>query len=82
MASGKPIISNVQMGYSIIQKYDCGLELEKGDAQELAEAILEIKNMERKNYQKMGESAKAGAKDFDFKKLTAKLVHIIEALVN
>jgi len=29
MASGKPIISTVKMGYSMINKYKCGFELEK-----------------------------------------------------
>lgn len=80
MASGKPIISNVKMGYSMIKKYNCGLELENGDANELAKAILEIKDMEAKEYQKIGRNAQAAAKDFDFKKLTAKLVYIIESL--
>ena len=28
MASGKPIISTVRMGYSPIEKYQCGLSLE------------------------------------------------------
>ncbi|NLI74768.1 MAG: glycosyltransferase family 4 protein, partial [Euryarchaeota archaeon] len=78
MASGKPIISTVKMGYSIIDRYKCGLELENGSPEDLAKAILEIKDMPKENYQKLGQNAKDGAADFDFKVLTKKLIKVIE----
>lgn len=78
MASGKPIISTVKMGYSILEKYNCGIELENSTAQELAMAILDIKNMSKEEYVVMGGNAKRGADDFDFKKLTTKLIDVIE----
>lgn len=77
MASSKPIISTVKMGYSIINKYKCGIELEESTPQELVDAILKIKNMSQYQYNKMGQNARSGAKDFDFKKLTIKLVDVI-----
>ncbi len=78
MASGKPIISTVKMGYSIIDKYKCGLELKNGSADDLAKAIIEIKKMSKEQYQKLGQNAKAGASDFDYKVLTKKLIKVIE----
>ena len=78
MASGKPIISTVKMGYSIINNYNCGIELENSTPEELADAILKIKNMSELEYNKLGKNAKEGAKDFDFKKLTQKLINVIE----
>lgn len=78
MASGKPIISTVKMGYSLIKKYQCGLELEKGDAKELAAAIIQIKNLSKKEYNEMSQNSLSAAKDFDFKILTNKLVEVIE----
>lgn len=81
MASGKPIISNVEMGYSIIKKYDCGIELKTGDAADLAQAILAIKEMPAAEYQSMGARGRAGARDFDFKYLTSKLTEVIEKLI-
>lgn len=80
MASGKPIISTVKMGYSILNKYNCGIELEKSTPSELADSILKVKNMPKNEYNMMGQNAKNGAKDFDFKKLTLKLVDVIESV--
>ena len=78
MASGKPVISTVKMGYSIIKKYDCGIELEEHTPQALAAAILEILNMPRGQYDKYCQNAKNGARDFDYGKLSEKLVKVIE----
>jgi len=80
MASGKPIISTVKMGYSIIDKYNCGIELEKDTPAELSKAILEIKNMQKEVYGSMGNNAKSGAENFDFVRLTKKLVEVIETV--
>lgn len=82
MASGKPIISTVKMGYSIINKYKCGIELKRGTPEELASAILRIKDMSDDQYTMMGQNARRGAKDFDFNKLTAKLIDVIKSVGN
>lgn len=78
MASGKPIISTVKMGYSILERYQCGLELESDSPSSLAKTILQIKNMPKVDYIKMGQNAQEGATDFDFKVLTNKLIDVIE----
>ncbi|MBS4223351.1 glycosyltransferase family 4 protein [Bacillus sp. FJAT-49682] len=80
MASGKPVISTIKMGYSIIDKYKCGIELEDASADDLANAILHIKGMSNEEYQAFGHNAKEGAADFDFKVLTDKLIKVIEAV--
>jgi glycosyltransferase involved in cell wall biosynthesis len=81
MASGKPIISTVKMGYSLIKKYQCGLESESVSPQELAKTILEIKSMPTEEYELLGENAKKGAENFDFKILTEKLIDVINNVV-
>jgi glycosyltransferase involved in cell wall biosynthesis len=81
MASGKPIISTVKMGYSIIEKYNCGIELEKSTSEELAKAILTVKEMPQEQYEQIGQNAKLGALDFDFKTLTKKLINVIEDIL-
>lgn len=81
MASGKPIISTVKMGYSPIDKYNCGISLEKDTPDALAKAILEFYRMPEDRYKTMCENAKDGAKDFDYKVLTKKLVSVIEGLI-
>jgi glycosyltransferase involved in cell wall biosynthesis len=78
MASGKPVISTVKMGYSIIDKYQCGLSLEKDTPETLAEAILKVRNLPKEAYEKLAFNAKEGAKEFDYKVLTPKLLNVIE----
>jgi len=80
MASGKPIISTVQMGYSIIEKYKCGIELENSTPEELVQAIVDIKNMPEHQYKLLGSNAKRGANDFDFIVLTRKLIDVVDSL--
>ncbi len=81
MASGKPIISTIRPGYSIIERYNCGIELENGTAEELATAILQVKNMSKGEYDRLGHNARLGAQDFDFSVLTKKLIDIIEKVI-
>ena len=80
MASGKPIISTVKMGYCILDKYQCGLSLDECTAKALAEQILKIHDMPEEAYAQMAENAKNGAKDFDFPVLTKKLYQVIKSV--
>ena len=65
------------MGYSIIDKYECVIDLENGTPVELSIAIQIIKNMDREQYNTWGENAKRGVEDFDFRILTNKLIEVI-----
>ena len=78
MASGKPIISTVRMGYSIIEKYHCGVELEECTPEALAEAIMKFHDMPLAERRQYGRNAAEGAKGFDFEILTDKLLEVIE----
>ncbi|AMC94069.1 glycosyltransferase WbuB [Erysipelothrix larvae] len=78
MASGKPIISTVKMGYSPIDKYDCGLTLETDTPQALADGIVEIYSMPRERYIEMSNNAQKGSRDFDYEELTKKLISVME----
>lgn len=79
MASGKPVISTVKMGYSPIEKYDCGISLEEDTPEALAEAVLKVYNMPKDKYNKISKNAKQGAIEFDYKKLTNKLITVMES---
>ncbi len=81
MASGKPIISTVHMGYSIINKYQCGVELFEDTPEALAEQIMRIHDMSEEQREQMGKNAYEGAKDFDFSILTEKLLKVIESVI-
>lgn len=78
MASGKPIISTVKMGYDIIEKYGCGFSLEQDTAKEMANAVLKVKEMPKEDYDCLCKASREGAKDFDFDVLCEKLVQVIE----
>lgn len=78
MASGKPVISTVKMGYDIIDRYQCGKSIKNCNAESLAEAILEIKNLSEEEYEQYSKNALNAAKQFDFEVLTDKLEQVIE----
>lgn len=80
MASGKPVISTVRMGYSIIEKYGCGIELTELTPKALADAILIIKNLPQDEYNGYCVAARNGAKDFDYEKLTDKLLAVFASV--
>jgi glycosyltransferase involved in cell wall biosynthesis len=81
LASGKPVISTVKMGYSIIDKYSCGLELNNNNPDDLMKAILNFRNMNLKDYEEFATNAKMAANDFDFKILTQKLINVMKSVV-
>lgn len=81
MASGKPIISTVHMGYSIIKRYNCGVELDEDTPNALVNQIMRFHDMNPKERDQIGLNASVGAKDFDFSVLTEKLIRVIESVV-
>lgn len=80
MASGKPVISTVKMGYCILDRYQCGYSLEECTPEALAKEILRIYNLPEETYARMAENAKEGAKDFDFSVLTERLYQVIRSV--
>lgn len=81
MASGKPVISTVKMGYSPITKYEFGIELEDNSASELAQSILKIKNMDQAKYDELSQNALEAANNYDYGKLAEKLMNFIEEVI-
>ena len=82
MASGKPIISTVKMGYCILQKYKCGFSLEESTPRELANRIIDVKNMSKQEYNLLCKNARLGSEDFDYNSLTNKLEFIVENVMD
>ena len=81
MASGKPIISNLVMGYDIINKYHCGISRNMNSAEEYADLLLSLSKLEEKEYGEMCENARRGAKDYNYITLTDKIIDIIQKAV-
>ncbi|HBN06388.1 MAG TPA: hypothetical protein DD434_11475 [Bacteroidales bacterium] len=77
MASGKPTISNINCCFDLLLKYNCGITVSSGSAEELAKGILKFYNMPKEEYNKYCSNAIKAANDFDFNELTKKLINII-----
>ena len=80
MASGKPVISTVKMGYCILEQYQCGFSLPEPTPSELAKTIMKVHDMSKEKYGELGANARKGAADFDYKALTRKLINVIEGV--
>lgn len=78
LAAGKCIIQTYTTGYSILEKYNCGVSAAEQNSEEIARIIIKLCD-EDEATRYMGENARKAAYDFDFKKLTQKLIEIIEA---
>ena len=77
MASGKPICSNVKMGYCPITKHNLGIAKEYKNPKEYASAILSFAEMDSKQYLEMCENSLKTATNYDYKKLTLSFEKII-----
>lgn len=86
LASGKPIVSNYQEGYSVIARNQCGLYAEsssdkKAVLNSMAQKILALKTMKdeyKECYEQFCKNASDVAKQYDFAVLTDKLIKIFE----
>lgn len=80
--AGKPVLTNIEMGRSILKEYNCGVEIGSDSAEALAEAILKFYNMPSDEYAEMCKNAKDAAKNFDFGVLTDKFEEVLDYAVN
>ena len=79
LASGKPVCANVKIAYSPIDEYGCGVSENLDTPEEFAAAIRSIYELPQAEYEKMCENARRAACEFDFEKLTDRLVKALEA---
>ena len=77
MASGKPICSNIKMGYCPITKYNIGIAKEFKSIKEYADAILAFANMDKIKYDEMCKNALKAAQNYDYEKLTNEYIKLI-----
>lgn len=80
LASGKPVLSTIKMGYDIIERYNAGISLGSQTPQSIGKAVISISEMEEDQYQVLSKNAREAAKEYDFTVLTDKLIDIIESV--
>jgi len=76
-ASAKPVLASANSGYSIIDRYQCGVCLDEFTPEKMAEEIVRFANMPKEEYESYCRNADRAAEDYDFKKLTDKLIKIL-----
>ncbi|TCP24921.1 glycosyltransferase involved in cell wall biosynthesis [Scopulibacillus darangshiensis] len=79
LAAGKAIVQTYSTGYSICEKFDCGISAPVQNAEEIAKAVITACSNESRN-NLMGKNARKAAYEFDFNRLTKKLINIIECV--
>jgi len=77
LAAGKCVIQTYTTGYNILEKYNCGVSAPKQTPEEITKIIIEACSDDEKA-ERMGQNARKAAYEFDFEKLTDKLIKIIE----
>lgn len=77
LAAGRCVIQTYTTGYSVLEKFNCGISAIRQDHQEIAKIILEACKDDEKAEQ-MGQNARRLAFEFDFTHLTSKLIEVIE----
>lgn len=78
LASGRPICSNVKMGYSIIRTNDCGVEDNIISTKDYADVVLKYAEMSEEKYKQECENAKKAAQNYDYETLSNRLEVILK----
>lgn len=79
LAAGKCIVQTYSTGYSILDKYNCGLCVPVQNAEEIAKALIKACTDEEQN-KIMGANARQASYEYDFRKLTNELISVIKSL--
>ena len=81
LASGKPVLSTVKMGYDIIERYNCGMSVERTTPEEIAEKIRTIKELSSDTYADLCKNARKAVEEFDIPNLSDKYIAEIERII-
>ena len=82
MASGKPIVCNVDIMYSVIVGKNIGVCHDMKDARDYADAIKSILDLPKAEYDAMCERAREAVKEYDYPYLTKQMVDVIKKIEN
>lgn len=79
LAAGKCIVQTYTTGYSICEKYKCGISAPIQNAEEIAKAVITACSDEHRMLL-MGKNGRKASYEFDFSRLTEKLIEVIESV--
>ncbi|WP_419070543.1 hypothetical protein, partial [Slackia isoflavoniconvertens] len=79
LASGKPLLSDMPPYYSIVEKYDCGIERSFSTSKEFADQVRQM-IADKDSMKRWGENARSAANLYSFVSHTNHLIDIIEGI--
>lgn len=79
LASGTPILQTYSTNFNIIEQNKCGIMLEEQTVNNTVTAIKKLKNKPH-TMVLMGKNARQTAIEYDFSKLTDRLISVVESL--
>ena len=77
-AAGKPVLQTFKANYSIVENNSAGVELTENTPKAIADSVEFFSKLNEFEYQSLCEHSLSISKDYDFEKLTVKLIEIIE----
>lgn len=78
LAAGKPVLSDFPCPYNPAILYGAGRDVQDPDAVSVACRIEEMADMDRQEWERLSCNARRTAEEYDFKKLTDKLLDVIQ----
>ncbi len=76
-AAGRPVLANVRINYNLIDRYGAGLSLDSPAPQAIAAAVELLAGAPEETYRQYCANARRAAEDYDFRRLTEKLLDVI-----
>ena len=75
-ASGTPVMTNLWMGYDLIDRYECGFHVNYDDIGSVTEFVDGLPDMPVQEYERYCLNARRAAGEYDFKVLCDKLLDV------
>lgn len=77
-AAGKPILMDFATNYNPVEQYQAGIVLDAVSGETTAQTLQQMAAWPEAEYVRYCQSARCAAEDYDFKRLTDKLIAVIE----
>lgn len=78
LAAGKTIVTDINPRYNLVEKYHCGVTVERDAPERITAALLKLEKEKELLQEKYGRHAKELSKKFDYRVLADKLEKILE----
>lgn len=81
IAAGVPILNTINTNYDLIHKHGLGLTVNSQQIDDIAQGILQLKEINKEELYRINSKAQEIAKEYDFEELTLKLIDVIDETI-